>query len=134
MASTYIWLPLTISGTTASMPTNYVNWVVNVSTGAMGGGPTETTYEGESAALSGGAVAVTCSGCSGGKAARDLGGSAGGVASFSGISSTVSTKTTIRIKYEVCIHPMPLLKPDLSISEPVYSRTEIPPHVSAPSA
>ncbi|KAG8855017.1 hypothetical protein FRB96_007212 [Tulasnella sp. 330] len=100
MASTYIWLPLTISGTTASMPTNYVNWVINVSTGVMGGGPGETTYEGESAALSGGAVAVTCSGCSGGMAAGYLGGSAGGVATFSGISSTVSTKTTIRIKYE----------------------------------
>ncbi|KAG9033290.1 hypothetical protein FRB95_000385 [Tulasnella sp. JGI-2019a] len=100
MASTYIWLPLTISGTTASMPTNYVNWVVNVSTGAMGAGPSETTYEGEAAALAGGALVVSCSGCSGAEAAGWLGGSSGGTATFSSISSTVSTKTTIRIKYQ----------------------------------
>lgn len=62
MRSTYVWLPLTISGTTASMPNNYVNWVVNVSTGAMGAGPSENWYEAESATLSGAAVVASCTG------------------------------------------------------------------------
>lgn len=103
MASTYVWLPLTISGTTASLPTNYVNWIINPSTGAVSAGPSETTYEGESATLTGGAKAVSCSGCSGSSAAGYIGGSSGGVATFSSVSSTVATTTTIRVKSEVRI-------------------------------
>lgn len=68
MRSTYVWLPLSISGTTASMK-NAVNWIVDANSGSMTSGPSENTYEGESATLSGGAKAVSCSGCSGSKAA-----------------------------------------------------------------
>lgn len=101
MRSTYIWLPLTISGTTASMPTNYVNFVVNPSTGVMTGGPSEHSYEGESASLSNGAKTVSCTGCSGSKAAGYIGGSSNGIATFNNVNSSASTKTTIRIKNEV---------------------------------
>lgn len=102
MASTYVWLPLTISGSTASLPTNYLNWVIDPSTGAYANGPTETTDEGEAATLSSGAKVVSCSGCSGSEAAGYIGGSSGGVATFSSVSSTVSTTTTIRVKNQVC--------------------------------
>ncbi|KAF7534704.1 hypothetical protein G7054_g6015 [Neopestalotiopsis clavispora] len=99
MRSTYVWLPLTISGTSISMA-NYVNWVPNVSAGTWAAGPSETQPEGESATLAGGATSVTCSGCSGSAAAGYIGGSSGGSVTFSGVSSSASTKTTIRIKYE----------------------------------
>ncbi|KAF8320299.1 Arabinanase/levansucrase/invertase [Clavulina sp. PMI_390] len=99
MASTYVWLPLTLSGTSASLAGNYVNWIINPSTGAWTVGPSETTYEGEASTLSKGAVIVSCSGCSGGEAAGYIGGSSGGTAYFGSVSSTVSTTTTIRVKY-----------------------------------
>jgi hypothetical protein len=98
MRSTYIWLPLQISGTSASMK-NVVNWVPNVSSGSMTSGPSETTYEGESAQLSGGARSISCSGCSGKNAAGYLGGSDGGSVYFANISSQATTRTTIRIKH-----------------------------------
>lgn len=100
MASTYVWLPLTFSGTTVTMA-NYVNWIPNVASGgAWTAGPTENDPEGEAATLSGGASVVTCSGCSGGQAAGYIGGSAGGKVTFSGVPSSATTTTTIRIKYE----------------------------------
>lgn len=68
MRSTYVWLPLTISGTTASMK-NAVNWIVDANSGSMTAGPSENVYEGESATLAGGAKTVSCSGCSGSNAA-----------------------------------------------------------------
>ena len=95
MASTYVWLPLTLSGTTASMA-NYVNWRPDT----FAAGPTETQYEGESATLSSGAKAVSCSGCSGSSAAGYIGGSSHGAVQFNSVSSTTTTKTTIRIKHE----------------------------------
>lgn len=100
MKSSYIWLPLTISGTTASMNTNYVNWVIDPNTGTWGGGPSENSYEGESATLSNGAKSVSCTGCSGTKAAGYVGGSSNGIIKFNSVSSNASTKTTIRIKHE----------------------------------
>lgn len=101
MKSSYIWLPLTISGSTASMSW-YLNWVVDVNSGSMKAGPSENFYEGESATLSSGASKVSCSGCSGTSAAGNIGGSAGGVVRFSNVNSSLSTTTTIRLKYEVC--------------------------------
>ena len=95
MASTYVWLPLTLSGTTASMQ-NYVNWVPST----FGAGPTENEYEAEDATLSNGAKEVSCSGCSGGEAAGYVGGSADGTVKFSTVQSSATTKTSIRIKYE----------------------------------
>lgn len=62
MRSSYVWQPLIISGTTASMPNNYLNWVVDVNTGSMNAGPSENSYEAERASLSGSAVVVSCSG------------------------------------------------------------------------
>jgi hypothetical protein len=98
MRSTYVWLPLHISGTTASMK-NAVNWVVDPSTGSMTSGPEEKSYEGEAATLSGGSKSISCSGCSGGKAAGYVGGSAGGVLSMADVQSSAATRTTIRIKH-----------------------------------
>ncbi|CAE6478351.1 unnamed protein product [Rhizoctonia solani] len=99
MRSTYVWLPLTISGTTASMPTNYLNWVVDVNTGAMSAGPGENWYEAESASLSGAAVTASCSGCSGSSAVGYIGGSGNGVLTFKSVASNASTRTTLRIKH-----------------------------------
>ncbi|KAK9413100.1 putative Glycosyl hydrolase [Seiridium unicorne] len=99
MRSTYVWLPLTISGTTVTMA-DYVNWVPNVSAGTWAAGPSESQPEGETATLANGATSISCSGCSGSKAAGDIGGSSGGTVTFSGVSSSASTKSTIRIKYE----------------------------------
>ena len=94
MRSTYIWLPLTISGITASMK-NFVNWRPDT----FAGGPSENSYEGESAAMSSGAKSVSCTGCSGSQAAGYLGGSGHGAVQFS-VQSSAATRTTIRIKHE----------------------------------
>lgn len=100
MASTYVWLPLTFSGTTVTMA-NYVNWIPNVSSGgAWTAGPSENDPEAESATLSNGAKIVSCSGCSGSEAAGYIGGSTGGTVTFSGVTSSASTTTTIRVKFE----------------------------------
>lgn len=99
MASTYVWLPLEFSGTTASM-SNHVNWVPNVASGgAWAPGPAENDPEGEDAALGGGAAVVSCAGCSGGAAAGYIGGASGGSVTFSGVVGG-GAGTTIRIKYE----------------------------------
>lgn len=98
MRSTYVWLPLTIDGTTASMK-NSVNWILNPNTGSMTAGPSENTYEGEAATLSGGARSVSCSGCSGGNAAGYLGSSSDGTAFFANVQSSATTRTTIRVKH-----------------------------------
>jgi hypothetical protein len=98
MRSTYIWLPLEISGTSARL-TNRVNWIPNVSSQTWTAGPTESQYEGESATLTNGAVRVNCQGCSGGAAAGYIGGSGGGAVTFSGVSSQSGGRTTLRIKH-----------------------------------
>ncbi|TDZ35191.1 hypothetical protein C8035_v009907 [Colletotrichum spinosum] len=99
MRSTYVWLPLTISGTTITLA-DRVNWTPNVAAGAWAAGPTETSYEGESAALSGGARSISCAGCSGSAAAGYVGGSSGGGAvQFSSVSVQASGRTTVRIKH-----------------------------------
>jgi len=100
MRSSYIWLPLTISGKTATLANNYVNWVVDVNSGSMTAGPSEGSYEGEAASLTSGAKAVPCSGCSGTQAAGYIGGSTIGAATFNSVSSTATTKTTIRVKHQ----------------------------------
>lgn len=100
MASTYVWLPLTFSGTTVTMA-NQVNWIPNVaSSGAWTVGPSESQPEGEAAVLTNGAKTVTCSGCSGGSAAGYIGGSTGGTVTFNGVVSSAATTSTIRVKYE----------------------------------
>jgi len=101
MTSTYVWLPLTISGTTATL-TNEVNWILNIAAGTWSVGPSETTPEAEGSAttLAGGAKDASCSGCSNSTDVGYIGGpSPGGTLKFTSISSTVATTTTIRIKY-----------------------------------
>lgn len=98
MRSTYVWLPLQISGTTASMK-NAVNWVIDPSTGAMIAGPKENSYEGESATLADGAKSLSCSACSGSKSAGYIGGSSSGTVTFPDAQSSATTRTTLRIKH-----------------------------------
>ncbi|KAF9730425.1 galactan 1,3-beta-galactosidase [Paraphaeosphaeria minitans] len=98
MRSTYVWLPLAISTTTASM-SNAVNWTVDASSGSITSGPSESTYEGESATLAGGAKKVSCAGCSGSNAAGYIGGSDNGAVTFSNVQSSATTRTSIRVKY-----------------------------------
>ncbi|QRV98871.1 glycoside hydrolase family 43 protein [Ceratobasidium sp. AG-Ba] len=100
MRSSYIWLPLSVSGTTLSLPNNYVNWVMDANSGSMTAGPSENWYEAENASRSGAAVVASCSGCSGGSAVGYLGGSGNGVLTFNNVGSNASTRTTLRIKHE----------------------------------
>ncbi|KAK8109845.1 Arabinanase/levansucrase/invertase [Apiospora kogelbergensis] len=80
MRSTYVWLPLSISGTTISM-SDRVNWVPDVAAGTWAAGPSETSAEGESGTMAGGAKTLSCGSCSG------------------GTSSSRAGRTTLRIKY-----------------------------------
>lgn len=120
MTSTYVWLPLTLSGTTATLH-NEVNWILNISAGTWSNGPPETTPEAESSANSwaGGAKILSCSPCSNASEVGYIGGpSPGGTLTFKEISSllpvvdilelmgtilmrigTVATTTTIRIHH-----------------------------------
>ncbi|KAI1270101.1 glycosyl hydrolase [Xylariaceae sp. FL1019] len=98
MRSTYVWLPLTISGTTASMA-DQVNWVPNISAGTWAVGPSEVWPEAEAATIANGATIADCSACSGSKDVGYIGGSSGGSVTFSGVASSASTKSTIRVKY-----------------------------------
>lgn len=98
MRSTYLWLPLTVSNTTATLKDS-VNWILDPSTGASSSGPTENEYEGEAGTLSNNATIITCTTCSGGEAAGYIGGPSGGTVVFSNVQSDVATKTTIRVKH-----------------------------------
>ncbi|KAI0505928.1 carbohydrate-binding module family 35 protein [Xylaria bambusicola] len=98
MRSTYVWLPLAFSGTTVSMK-NYVNWTPDVSAGTWAAAPSESQPEAESATIANGARTLSCSGCSGGTSVGYIGGSAGGSVTFSGITSSASTRTSIRIRH-----------------------------------
>lgn len=97
MTSTYVWLPLTLSGTTVTMK-NYVSWVPNVG-GAWASPPSEGSYEGEAAVYATGAKDVSCSGCSGGKAAGYIGGSSGGRLTIGAVKSNKDALNTVRVKY-----------------------------------
>ncbi|KFY72182.1 hypothetical protein V499_07649 [Pseudogymnoascus sp. VKM F-103] len=101
MSSTYIWLPLTISGTTATMD-NRNSWIINPSAGTWSPAPAETVTEAEAKTntLTGSAIIVSCSGCSGYQAVGWLGGSGNGALKFPSIASSASTTTTIRIQQE----------------------------------
>ncbi|KAH7391705.1 glycosyl hydrolase [Pyrenochaeta sp. MPI-SDFR-AT-0127] len=98
MRSTYVWLPLQIDGTTATMK-NSVNWILDANSGSMTAGPSENQYEGESATLSNGARSQACSTCSNGNAAGYIGGSTSGTVLFSNVQSSATTRTTLRVKH-----------------------------------
>ncbi|KAK4244144.1 glycoside hydrolase [Corynascus novoguineensis] len=98
MASTYVWLPLDISGTTVTMK-NFVSWVPTSNFASWRNPPAETSYEAEAATYGGKARNVDCSGCSGKVAAGYIGGPDKGSVTFSGIRSDIDGLTTIRIKF-----------------------------------
>ena len=96
MRSTYVWLPLELTGQTDIWLRNRVNWIPELSRGSWRVAPTERVYEGEAATLSNGARSVSCSGCSGRSAAGYIGGSEDGTLQVT-VTSDVSTKTTLRL-------------------------------------
>lgn len=95
MNSTYIWLPLDISGTSVTM-----SWLVNWLPTTFENGPSENNYDGYKASLSNGAKLVSCSGCIDSIAAGYLGGPSDGGATFTNVYSSTTTQTTIRIYFE----------------------------------
>ncbi|KAF7591362.1 hypothetical protein BBP40_001640 [Aspergillus hancockii] len=99
MRSTYVWLPLTIKGTSATL-NNEASWILPID-GTWSASGTGTKYAAESSGnvLSNGAKIITCSGCSGGKSVGYVGGSRDGKLQIGGITSTASTATTIRVQY-----------------------------------
>ncbi|RPB11494.1 glycosyl hydrolase family 43 protein [Morchella conica CCBAS932] len=100
MSSTYVWLPLTISGTTASL-TWYYNWVINAAAGTWSTPPADNSYEAESSTntRTSGTQILSCTDCSGTSTVGYIGGSAGDTLTFNGISSSTTTRTTIRMRY-----------------------------------
>ncbi|KAK3290526.1 glycosyl hydrolase [Chaetomium fimeti] len=98
MASTYIWLPLSISGTSVTMK-NFVSWVPTSNFASWQNPPAENSYEAEQASYGGQARNVDCSPCSGKVAAGYIGGPDRGSVTFSGIRSDIDGLTTIRIKF-----------------------------------
>ncbi|OWP02484.1 glycoside hydrolase family 43 protein [Marssonina coronariae] len=100
MTSTYVWLPLDISGTTASM-TNRTSWILNPRAGTWAPAPTETSAQAEDAAntLSNGAKILNCAACSGGKSVGFIGGPPGGTLTFTNVTSSMATTTTLRVQY-----------------------------------
>ncbi|PMD28949.1 carbohydrate-binding module family 35 protein [Hyaloscypha variabilis F] len=100
MTTTYVWLPLTISGTTATLH-NEVNWILDISAGTWKSAPAESSFEAEDASntISNGAKVADCAGCSGAKDVGYVGGKPDGTLTFPDVSSSVSTNTTIRIHY-----------------------------------
>jgi hypothetical protein len=97
-ASTYVWLPLTFDGTNVTMQ-DYGSWVPDVQAGTWSTAPAETENYGVNAALSNGAVIVSCTGCYDNEAAGYIGGPSGGIATFSDVAANVSGLTTVQIMY-----------------------------------
>jgi hypothetical protein len=97
-SSTYIWLPLTISGTSVTMK-NKVNWVPNTRRGRWTENIRENSYEGEAGSAVGRARTVSCSDCSGRSSMGYIGGPDGGAVTISNVSTTTAGETTVRIKY-----------------------------------
>ncbi|KAF5863372.1 hypothetical protein ETB97_010252 [Aspergillus alliaceus] len=99
MRSTYIWLPLTIDGTKATLQ-NEANWVLPLE-GTWSTGGSEKNYAAESSnnMLSNGAKVISCSSCSGGKSVGYLGGSDDGTLRISNLAGVGSAPITLRIRY-----------------------------------
>ncbi|KAM0273211.1 hypothetical protein ACHAQH_008402 [Verticillium albo-atrum] len=98
-ASTYIWLPLKVSGTEVKLDW-YDNWSPDVSAGTWSVRAGETDLEGEEAALANGARVVSCSECTGGEAAGYIGGESGGTVTFQNVQSPSAGEKTLTIKYK----------------------------------
>nr|UMZ45340.1 hypothetical protein [Paramyrothecium sp.] len=80
-ASTYVWLPLKIDGTTVKLDW-YDSWKVDVAAGTWSEAAPNTGHQGEDAELSKGARVITCSQCSNSEAAGYLGGDDDGTVIF----------------------------------------------------
>jgi hypothetical protein len=100
MTTSYVWLPLTLSGTSATLH-NEVNWILDIAGGTWKAGSTESSFEAEDATntVSNGAKTADCTNCSGSKNVGYIGGKPGGTLTFPNVSSTVATNSTIRIHY-----------------------------------
>lgn len=99
MTSTYVWLPLDISGEDVTMKW-YDQWAPNL--GSQSGFQTDisnSSIQGESGSYSGAARNISCSGCSGGYAAGYIGGPDGGSVTLSDIEAGDSSATTITFEY-----------------------------------
>lgn len=96
MSSTYVWLPVNIFETTATMRDRR-NWMLDAS-GSWSEGVPGPTYEAESATLIGNAEIIECDECTSGKAIGHIDGTSTGVL-FSSISSSTSMRATILIHF-----------------------------------
>lgn len=99
MRSTYVWLPLRISGRKASLE-NQASWSLDATTGSWTpASKSETNYEAEAANLSGGSRIAECARCNGGKVVGYVGGPPNGAATFSVTNTAPPGRRTVRIIY-----------------------------------
>jgi hypothetical protein len=100
MTTTYVWLPLTISGTTATLH-NEVNWILDIAGGTWKAGGTESSFEAEDATntISNGATVASCANYLGANNVGYVDRKPGGTLTIPNVSSSVATNSTIRIHY-----------------------------------
>lgn len=86
--------------TISSPQTWYYNWSLNAAAGIWSAPPSDNSYEAESSTntRTTGTQIVSCSDCSG-TSVGYIGGSGGGTLQFNGVSSSATTRTTIRMRY-----------------------------------
>lgn len=97
-ASTYVWLPLRIEGTSVTLDW-HDSWNVDVAAGTWSESTVTTEIEGETAALANGARVVDCSQCSGSSAAGYLGGDIDGTATFD-FSVAAADRVTLVVNHK----------------------------------
>lgn len=97
-ASTYIWLPLTISGTDVKLEW-HDSWAPDVAKGTWSERGSETSHEAEDADLANGAIIISCGECSGDEAAGYIGGGTNGIVTFDNVKSTSNGRETINVAY-----------------------------------
>jgi hypothetical protein len=99
MASTYIWLPLNISGTSVTMK-NKEAWVPWGLFGRTWSEPPPTnSYEAENGSLGGEARTIDCIDCSGKKAMGYIGGPENGTVTIARVKTSRVGLSTVRVKY-----------------------------------
>lgn len=96
LRSTYIWLPLRISGTNVTMEF-YERWSIDPNSGEWEVGSVSITYEAEAAILTKGASKVVCDNCSSHAAVSGIGGASEGAVEFLNPPSKHSRKHTVVI-------------------------------------
>ncbi|PYH84541.1 glycosyl hydrolase family 43 protein [Aspergillus uvarum CBS 121591] len=97
-SSTYIWLPLTISGTTATI-TSDAAWTPSFQDGTWTTVSNTTTYGAKSAGtIVGSATSITCSGCSS-EIIGWLGGPDNGTLTFDAVDFAAAGENTLQISY-----------------------------------